>query len=398
VTTGEPMDLSDIPPTPLSHMSEIEVAMAESVQKFANEVILPKAREMDEAEKMDPAIVEQMFEQGLMGIEIPEDYGGAGMNFTAAIVAIEELARVDPSVSVMCDVHNTLCNTAMLKYGTEELKKKWLPRLATDTVGSFCLSEPVSGSDAFALATKATKTDNGYKINGSKMWITNSMEAGFFIVFANLDPSKGYKGITAFIVEKGDKGFSIAKKEKKLGIKASSTCVINFDDVEIPKDRLLGKEGEGYKYAIGLLNEGRIGIAAQMTGLALGAWENAARYCWNDRKQFGQLIGEFQGMQHQMAQAYTEIAAARALVYNAARKKEAGEEFVKDAAMAKLYASQIAGKVSSSAVEWMGGMGFVREGLAEKYFRDSKIGAIYEGTSNIQLTTIAKLLQREYSS
>jgi len=348
-------------------------------------------------EKMDPTIVEQLFEQGLMGVEIPEEYGGAGMNFTAAIVAIEELARVDPSVSVMCDVHNTLVNTAIIKYGSEENKRKWLPKLATDTVGSFCLSEPISGSDAFALATKATKTDTGYKINGSKMWITNSMEAGFFIVFANLDPSKGYKGITAFIVEKGTKGFSIAKKEKKLGIKASSTCVINFDDVEIPKENLLGEEGQGYKYAIGLLNEGRIGIAAQMTGLALGAWENAAKYCWNDRKQFGQLIGEFQGMQHQMAQAYTEICAARALVFNAARKKEAGEDFVRDAAMAKLFSSQVAGRVSGLAIEWMGGMGFVREGLAEKYWRDSKIGAIYEGTSNIQLTTIAKLLQREYT-
>lgn len=251
--------------------------MAEQVSKFSNEVILPKARAMDEAEAMDPAVIEQCFEQGLMGIEIPEDYGGAGMNFTSAIVAIEELARVDPSVSVMCDVHNTLVNTAILKYGTEENKKKWLPKLATNTVGSFCLSEPVSGSDAFALATRATKTDSGYKISGSKMWITNAMEAGFFIVFANLDPSKGYKGITAFVVEKGTKGFSIAKKEKKLGIRASSTCVINLDDVEVPKDQLLGEEGQGYKYAIGLLNEGRIGIAAQMTGLALGAWENAAR-------------------------------------------------------------------------------------------------------------------------
>jgi len=371
--------------------------MEDSVSKFAQEVILPKVRDMDEAENMDASVVEAMFEQGLMGIEIPEEYGGAGMNFTAAIVAIEALARVDPSVSVMCDVHNTLVNTAVLKYGTEQNKKKWLPRLATDTVGSFCLSEPVSGSDAFALATKATKTENGYKLNGSKMWITNSKEAGFFIVFANLDPSKGYKGITAFIIEKGTPGFSIAKKEKKLGIKASSTCVINFDDVEIPKENLLGEEGQGYKYAISLLNEGRIGIAAQMTGLALGAFENAATYCWNDRKQFGQLIGTFQGMQHQMAQAYTEICAARALVYNAARKNEAGEDFVMDAAMAKLYASQVAGRVSGSAVEWMGGMGFVREGLAEKYWRDSKIGAIYEGTSNIQLTTIGKMLQKQYT-
>jgi short/branched chain acyl-CoA dehydrogenase len=371
--------------------------MQDTVSKFASDVILPKVRDMDEAEAMDPALVEQLFEQGLMGIEIPEEYGGAGMNFTSAIIGIEELARVDPSVSVLVDVHNTLVNTAILKWGSPEIKRRFLPKLSTNTVGSFCLSEPVSGSDAFALATKAIKTADGYKISGGKMWITNSMEAGFFIVFANLDPSKGHKGITAFIVEKDTKGFTIAKKEKKLGIRASSTCVITFDDVEIPKENLLGEEGQGYKYAIGLLNEGRIGIAAQMTGLALGAWENAAKYVWNDRKQFGKLVGEFQGMQHQIAQSYTEIAAARALVYNAARKKEAGEDFVRDAAMAKLYASQVAGRVSGLAVEWMGGMGFVREGLAEKYWRDSKIGAIYEGTSNIQLNTIAKLLQKEYT-
>ncbi|PMD16456.1 acyl-CoA dehydrogenase-like protein [Hyaloscypha hepaticicola] len=395
---NDPVDISEIPPTPITHLSEIEAAMSDSVSKFANDVIAPKVREMDEKEAMDPSIVEQLFEQGLMGVEIPEEYGGAGMNFTAAIVGIEELARVDPSVSVLVDVHNTLVNTAIIKYGSTELKKKWLPRLATNTVGSFCLSEPISGSDAFALATKATKTDSGYKISGNKMWITNSMEADFFIVFANLDPSKGYKGITAFIVEKGMKGFSIAKKEKKLGIKASSTCVLNFDDVEVPKENLLGKEGDGYKYAIGLLNEGRIGIAAQMTGLALGAFENAAKYVWNDRKQFGQLVGDFQGMQHQIAQSYTEIAAARALVYNAARKKEAGENFVQDAAMAKLYSSQVAQRVSGLAIEWMGGMGFVREGIAEKMWRDSKIGAIYEGTSNIQLTTIAKLLKSQYST
>ncbi|OAA69544.1 acyl-CoA dehydrogenase [Cordyceps fumosorosea ARSEF 2679] len=392
------VDLSEIPPTPISHLSEVEAAMADAVSKFATEVVLPRAREMDEAEAMDPAVVEQLFEQGLMGIEIPEEYGGAGMNFTAAIIAIEELARADPSVSVMVDVHNTLCNTALMKWGSEALKKKYLPRLATNTVASFCLSEPVSGSDAFAMATRAVETADGYKITGSKMWITNSMEAGFFIVFANLDPSKGYKGITAFIVDKDTPGFSIAKKEKKLGIRASSTCVLNFDDVVVPKENLLGKAGEGYKYAIGILNEGRIGIAAQMTGLALGAFENAVKYVWNDRRQFGALVGEFQGMQHQIAQSYTEIAAARALVYNAARKKEAGEDFVRDAAMAKLYSSQVAGRVAGLAVEWMGGMGFVREGLAEKFWRDSKIGAIYEGTSNIQLNTIAKLLQKEYTA
>jgi alkylation response protein AidB-like acyl-CoA dehydrogenase len=252
--------------------------MAESVSKFAQEQIGPKVRDMDEAEAMDPVIVDLLFEQGLMGIEIPEDYGGAEMNFTAAIVAIEELARVDPSVSVLVDVHNTLVNTAIMKYGDADTKRRWLPQLATGTVGSFCLSEPASGSDAFALQTKAEKTASGYKINGSKMWITNAMEAGVFIVFANIDAGKGYKGITAFIVEKDTPGFSIAKKEKKLGIRASSTCALNFDDVEIPKSHLLGEEGQGYKIAISLLNEGRIGIAAQMTGLALGAWENAARY------------------------------------------------------------------------------------------------------------------------
>jgi short-chain 2-methylacyl-CoA dehydrogenase len=373
-----------MPPTPITHFSELETAMAETVRKLANDVILPKVRDMDEAEQMDPTVVEQLFETGLMGVEIPEEYGGSGMNFTSAIVGIEELARVDPSVSVMVDVHNTLVNTAVIRWGSQLLKKKYLPKLATKTVGSFCLSEPVSGSDAFALKTKATETADGYVINGSKMWITNSMEAEFFIVFANVNPEQKHRGITAFIVDKGMKGFSIAKKEKKLGIKASSTCVLNFDDVLVPKENLLGQKGHGYKYAIGLLNEGRIGIAAQMTGLALGAWENAVKYVWNDRKQFGQLVGEFQGMQHQIAQSYTEIAAARALVYNAARKKEAGEDFVMDAAMAKLYASQVAGRVSGLAVEWMGGMGFVREGLAEKYWRDSKIGAIYEGTSNIQ--------------
>lgn len=268
---------SELTPTPITLLSDTETMMSEMVSKFAQEQIAPKVRDMDEAETMDTKIVEQLFEQGIMGIEVPEEYGGAGMNFTAAIVAIEELARVDPSVSVLADVHNTLVNTAILKYGDAQAKRTWLPKLTTGTVGSFCLSEPASGSDAFALQTKAEKTADGYKINGSKMWITNSMEAGIFIVFANIDPSKGYKGITAFIVEKDTPGFSIAKKEKKLGIRASSTCVLNFDDCVIPKSNLLGEEGQGYKYAISVLNEGRIGIAAQMTGLALGAWENAAR-------------------------------------------------------------------------------------------------------------------------
>ena len=252
--------------------------MSDTVAQFAASVIAPRVRAMDEAETMDPAIVEQLFASGLMGIEIPESHGGAGMNFAAAVVAVEQLARADPSVSVLVDVHNTLVNTAILKYAGATVRDEWLPRLATRSVGCFCLSEPASGSDAFAMKTRATRTDAGYRISGSKMWITNAMEAEVFIVFANLDPDKGYKGITAFVVEKGTKGLEIAKKEKKLGIRASSTCVVNFDDVEIPKEQLLGKEGEGYKYAIGILNEGRIGIAAQMTGLALGAWENAARY------------------------------------------------------------------------------------------------------------------------
>ncbi|KAF3938144.1 hypothetical protein ABW19_dt0210365 [Dactylella cylindrospora] len=383
--------------TPVLHLTEEEALLKESVSKFANDVILPKVRDMDEAEALDKSVLEGLFEQGLMSVEIEEEYGGSGMGFTAAIVAIEELARVDPSVSVLCDVHNTLVVQAFRKWGSKPLKEKYLPRLATASCGSFCLSEPASGSDAFALQTKAVKKGDGYVLNGSKMWITNAMESEIFIIFANLNPDAGYKGITAFVAEKNFPGFSIAKKEKKLGIRASSTCVLNFDDLYIPKENLLGEEGQGYKYAIGLLNEGRIGIGAQMTGLAIGAWENAVKYCWNDRKQFGRLIGENQGMRFQFAQARVEIEAARALVYNAARTKATGANFVMEAAMAKLYASQVAQKVAGQAVEWMGGMGFVREGLAEKYWRDSKIGAIYEGTSNIQLDTISKILQKEYT-
>lgn len=372
--------------------------LKEAVSKFSNDMILPKVRDMDEAETLDKSVLEGLFEQGLMGIEIEEEFGGSGMSFTAAIVAIEELARVDPSVSVLCDVHNTLVVQAFRKWGSKAIKEKYLPRLATQSCGSFCLSEPASGSDAFALQTKAVKKGDGYVLNGSKMWITNAMESEIFIIFANINPEAGYKGITAFVAEKDFPGFSIAKKEKKLGIRASSTCVLNFDDLYIPKENILGEEGQGYKYAIGLLNEGRIGIGAQMTGLALGAWENAVKYCWNERKQFGKLIGENQGMRFQFAQARLEIEAARALVYNAARTKATGANFVMEAAMAKLYASQVAGKVAGQAVEWMGGMGFVREGLAEKYWRDSKIGAIYEGTSNIQLETISKILQKQYTN
>lgn len=331
-----------------------------------------------------------------MGIETSTDHGGAGASFTSAIVAVEELAKVDPAVSVMCDVHNTLVNTVLRKYATKELCEKYMPILANEKLGSFALSEPASGSDAFAMKSTAKKTADGdYIINGSKMWITNGAEAEIFIVFANLDPSKGYKGITCFLAEK-EWGVQIAKKEIKLGIRASSTCALNFDDLHIPKENLIGKEGEGYKIAIGILNEGRIGIAAQMTGLAMGAMDKALNYCFNDRKQFGQYIGDFQGMQHQFGQAAVDVEAARLLTYNASRLKEAEQPFVKEAAMAKLFASQVAQRVAGRSIEWMGGVGFTRELGIEKYWRDSMIGAIYEGSSNIQLTTIAKHLEKQY--
>lgn len=370
--------------------------MKEAVARFAADVVAPKVREMDENEKMDPTVIKGLFDLGLMGIESPIEYGGAGASFTSAILVVEELARVDPAVSVLCDVHNTLVNTVIRQYGSPHIQEKYLPGLATNKIGSFALSEPASGSDAFALKTTAKKTADGdYLINGSKMWITNGAEAEIFLIFANLDVSKGYKGITCFLAEK-EWGVQIAKKEQKLGIKASSTCTISFDDLHIPKENLIGKEGEGYKYAIGILNEGRIGIAAQMTGLAMGAMDKALKYCFNDRKQFGQYVGDFQGMQHQFADAAVELEAARLLTYNAARLKEAEKPFVKEAAMAKLYASQVAKRVSGSAIEWMGGVGFTRELGIEKYWRDSMIGSIYEGTSNIQKTTIAKYLQKEY--
>ncbi|KAF8473243.1 acyl-CoA dehydrogenase mitochondrial precursor [Kalaharituber pfeilii] len=426
-------DLSSPTPLPIFHLSETEQMLQETVARFANDMILPKVREMDEKETMDESIIEGLFENGFMGVEVPDEYGGAGMGFGAAIVAIEELAKVDPSVSVLCDVHNTLVNTAFLKWGSSDLKKTFLPQLATESVGSFCLSEPASGSDAFAMLTTAVPSDpassadpSHYTINGSKCWITNAGHSKIFLVFAQTNPSlpanQRHKGITCFVVPRDTPGFAISKKEKKLGIRASSTCVITFDDVRVPRENILGNVGEGYKIAMGLLNEGRVGIGAQMIGLAQGAWEAGAKYVWQERKQFGRYIGEFQGLAFQVAEARTEIEAARALVYNAMRTKEAldrlkeaGEdvtsgtggagapaggkqgEFVMQAAMAKLYASNVAQKVSGAAIEWMGGMGFVRDGLAEKFWRDSKIGAIYEGTSNIQLQTIAKLLQKAHA-
>ncbi|KAK4689677.1 short-chain 2-methylacyl-CoA dehydrogenase, partial [Tremellales sp. Uapishka_1] len=384
--------------TPLSlwNFTEEENMLRETVKKFADDVIGPKVREMDEAEKMDPSLIKALFEQGLMGIETPGDYGGSEMSFTAAIIAIEEIARVDPSVAVMVDVHNTLVNTVFRTYGSDAIKEKWLPGLSTDTVGSFCLSEPASGSDAFALQTtaKLDKSGDFYVLNGSKMWISNSAEADTFLVFANVDPSKGYKGITCFVMSK-DMGVEIAKKEIKLGIRASSTCLINFDDVKIPKENVVGEVGKGYKIAIEILNEGRIGIAAQMVGLAQGAFDKALTYAYQ-RKQFGKPVGENQGMGFQFAEVATEIEAARLLTYNAARLKEEGRPFTKEAAMAKYFSSVVAQKAAGSAIEWAGGVGFTREVGIEKYWRDSKIGAIYEGTSNIQLETIAKFLRKQY--
>ncbi|ODQ66927.1 acyl-CoA dehydrogenase [Nadsonia fulvescens var. elongata DSM 6958] len=382
-------------PSPIG-FTEDELMFKDSVAKMAQEVIAPEVRNMDENELMKPEILQSLFDNGLMGIETAEEFGGAGASFTSAILVVEELAKVDPSISVVNDVHNTLVNTCIRKYGSQELQEKFLPVLASEKLGSFCLSEAGSGSDAFALKARATKSKDGkgYILNGSKMWITNAHEASVFIIFANLDPSKGYRGITAFVVDK-DAGIQIAKKEKKLGIRASSTCVIQFDDIYVPKENLLGEEGKGYKIAIDILNEGRIGIAAQMLGLSIGAFEKSVDYVFNERKQFGKYIGENQGLQFQVAQCATEIEAARLMVYNAARIKESGQNFVKEAAMAKLYASQVAGKVSSLAIEWMGGVAFTRELDLEKYFRDAKIGAIYEGTSNIQLQTIAKLIQNE---
>lgn len=378
----------------LNTFTDEETLLRESVIKFSHEQLKPKVMEMDENEEMDPTILKALFEQGLMGIETSVEMGGAGSSFVSAIIAVEELAKVDPAISVVCDVQNTLVNTLFRKYATKEQQAKYLPRLATDTVGCFCLSEAGSGSDAFALKTKAEKKGDYYILSGSKMWITNAKEANIFLVFANVDFSKGYKGITCFIVEK-EMGVKVQKKEKKLGIRASSTCSLAFDEIKVPAANILGEVGKGYQYAIGILNEGRIGIAAQMLGLAQGAFDNSLQYAFQ-RKQFNTLIGDFQGVQHQYAQVAVEIEAARLLTYNAARLKEQGLDFVKEAAMAKLYASQIAEKSASKSIEWAGGVGFTREFPIEKFYRDAKIGAIYEGTSNIQLQTIAKILKQKY--
>ncbi|CAG8508671.1 12822_t:CDS:10 [Ambispora leptoticha] len=343
----------------LNTLTEEEAAIRETVTSFAQEIILPKVKEMDEKESLDKEILKGLFDQGFMGIETEPEYGGSGSTFLSAILVVEELAKVDPAISVVCDVQNTLVNTLFRKYGSDALRKKYLPQLATGKVGCFCLSEESAGSDAFALKTRADKKGDHYEINGSKMWITNSYEAEIFLVFANIDFDAKHKGITCFVVEK-DFGVKVAKKESKLGIRASSTCTLNFDGVKVPEENVLGEVGKGYKYAIEILNEGRIGIAAQMIGLAQGAFDHALPYTLV-RKQFGQPVGEYQGMQFQYAQIATDIEAARLLTYNAARLKQEGCNFVKEAAMAKLFSSQVAEHAASKAIEWMGGVGFTRE-------------------------------------
>ena len=378
-------------PAPLTNLTEDEVLFRDNVRQFADEKLRPLVREMDEKQVFDHSLIEQFFQLGLMGIEIPEQYGGGAGSFFEAILAVEEISRVDPSAGVLVDVQNTLVNNALLRWAADEQKRRYLPRMAADTVGAYALSESGSGSDAFAMQTRAELRGNEYILNGRKLWITNAKEAGIFILFANADPAAGYRGITAFIVEKEFPGFSVGKKEDKLGIRASSTCELILEDVRVPKENVLGEPGKGYKIAIETLNEGRIGIGAQMLGLAQGAWEAAAKYS-QERKQFGKPISDFQGIQFQLAQMATDIQAARLMVYNAARMKDARQNFVKEAAMTKLFTSQVAERVSSLAVEIYGGNGFVKDYPVEKYFRDSKIGKIYEGTSNMQLQTIAKLV------
>jgi len=378
-------------PAPLTVLTEDEVLFRDNIRQFADERIRPLVKEMDEKGVFDKDLIHEFFQLGLMGIEIPEQYGGGGAKFFEAILAVEELSRVDASAGVIVDVQNTLVNNALLRWATEEQKKRFLPRMASETVGAYALSEAGSGSDAFALQTRAELKGSDYVLNGRKLWITNSKEADLFVLFATLDPAAGYKGITAFLVEKSFSGFGVGKKEDKLGIRASSTCELILEDCRVPKSNILGETGKGYKIAIETLNEGRIGIGAQMIGLARGAWEFASKYA-QERKQFGKAIADFQGIQFQIAQMATEIEAARLMVYNCARMKDAAVNFVKEAAMTKLFASQVAERVTSLAIEIYGGYGFTKDYPVEKYWRDAKIGKIYEGTSNMQLATIAKLL------
>jgi alkylation response protein AidB-like acyl-CoA dehydrogenase len=378
-------------PQPLSILSEEEMMFRDAVRDFAEAEVRPHVSEMDEAAKFRLDIIPKFFELGLMGIEVPEELGGAGGTIFLAVLAIEELARVDASAAIYVDVHNTLVNNAILRWASDEQKQRLFPRLTSGMLGAFALSEPASGSDAFALETKAEAKGDGWELTGRKFWITNGGEAEFFIVFANTDFSKGYKGITAFLVERSFPGFRVGRKEDKLGIRASSTTELILEECQVPAGNVLGPVGQGYKIAIETLNEGRIGIGAQMIGVAQGALEAAMNYV-KERRQFGKAIAEFQGVQFQLAQMATDIEAARLLVYNAARLKDAGQPFAQQAAMAKLFSSQVADRVTSNALELFGGYGYSKEFPAEKFYRDAKIGTIYEGTSNMQLQTIAKTL------
>jgi alkylation response protein AidB-like acyl-CoA dehydrogenase len=373
----------------LTTLSEDEVLLRESVAEFAEAQVRPLVREMDEHAKIPKELLARLFELGVMGIEIPEQFGGGGARFFHAVLAVEALSAVDPSVAVLVDVQNTLVVNAFMRWGSDDVKARYLPRLAADTVGAYALSEAGSGSDAFALTTRATPDGDAYVLNGRKLWITNGNEADIFLIFATINPEAGYRGVTAFVVERGFPGFSVGQKEDKLGIRASSTCELIIEDCRVPKNQILGEPGKGYKVAIETLNEGRIGIGAQMIGIAKGALGHAVKYT-KERKQFGKAIAEFQLVQGQLARMATEVEAARLLVYNAARLRDAGKPFVTEAAMAKLYSSEVAERVTSLAVNLYGGYGFVKDYPVEKLWRDAKIGQIYEGTSNMQLVTIAK--------
>jgi alkylation response protein AidB-like acyl-CoA dehydrogenase len=376
---------------PLTQLTEDELIFRDSVREFAEARVRPLVREMDEHAKMSSPLVKELFELGVMGIEIPEAFGGAGGRFFHSVLAVEELSRIDPSVGVLVDVQNTLVVNAVMRWGSDDVKKRYLPRLAADTVGAYALSEAGAGSDAFALTTRAGEDGGDFVLTGRKLWITNGNEADVFLVFATVNPEAGYRGITAFVVERGFPGFTVGKKEDKLGIRASSTCELILDECRVPRANVLGEVGKGYKTAIETLNEGRIGIGAQMIGLARGALDATVAYT-RERKQFGKAIAEFQAIQHQVARAAVELEAARLTVYNAARLRDAGQPFLQDAAMCKLFSSEVAERVASLAVNLFGGNGFVKEYPVEKLYRDAKIGQIYEGTSNLQLQTIAKQL------
>ena len=376
-------------PAALTRLAEDEALFRDSVYEFADKEIRPLSREMDEHAKMPRELIDKLFELGIMGIEVPESHAGAGASFFHSVLAVEALSRVDPAVGVLVDVQNTLVINAILRWGTEQIKHRYLPKLASSVVGAYCLSEAGSGSDAFALTTRAVERGDGYALTGRKLWITNGIEADLFIVFATINPDAGYRGITAFVVDRGAPGFTVGKKEDKLGIRASSTCELLFEDCVVPKTAVLGEVGKGYKVAIETLNEGRIGIGAQMVGLAQGALDHTVKYV-RDRKQFGKSISDFQGVQFQLARMAIDVETARLLVYNAARLRDAGLPFLQEAAMCKIVSSEAAERVTSMAVNLYGGYGFVKDYPVEKLYRDAKIGQIYEGTSNMQLQTIAK--------